>query len=63
MEFNSDIKTLKEISQKLDLTDENTVLALDLICKFDEKTILKIINKVKKQTGRVWLLIISIKTL
>tara|TARA_R100001369_G_scaffold19325_1_gene35258 strand:- start:327 stop:488 length:162 start_codon:yes stop_codon:yes gene_type:complete len=52
MEFNSDIKTLKGISQKLDLTDENTVLALDLICKFDEKTILKIINKVKKQTGQ-----------
>jgi len=46
------IKPLDEAISRLNLTDANTMLALDLISNFDEVTILKIIKDAKKQTGQ-----------
>ena len=46
------IKLLEVPTTRLDLTDANTMLALDLICNFNEQTILTIIREAKKHTGQ-----------
>ena len=46
------IKPLDKKTARLDLKDANTMLALDLICNFNEQTILTIIKEAKKQTGQ-----------
>lgn len=46
------ITPLDEVLTRLDLTDAKTLLAIDLICNFDEQTILTIITMAKKQTGQ-----------
>ena len=46
------IKALEVKTTRLDLTDAKTLLSLDLLSNFDEKTILRIITEAKKQTGQ-----------